>query len=769
MCAEQKLYAGLVSSVVLSLLVLCLPSAAVARPIHYGAIEHVGLQQCDALEWAGNIQSARQCYQELLQQTHDPALQAEISWVLGDIKSANSLFQSATRLMPDNPRARLRWGDLFMQTYQYRDAMDLFVEALQLEPSNAYARVGAARALAERFESEAMEYLLPVLEDTTAPAGARLQARLLLARMAMESSDMDRAFEILAEADAIANNAQLPKLEIYALYATADLLKGNNNRAWIDKALGENPVYGDIYAIPGYFFWINRRYRESVELFRQAVAIQPENWIAHMELGINLLRNNEVSEARRHLEIAYSGDPYNPKTVNTLRLLDTFVDYDLINSPRQPPADGFPHVIFRLHKNESAVLLPYAERLAEQGLKEFARRYQFEPREPVIAEIYPNHDDFVVRTIGMPGVGILGAAFGYVFAMDSPSDHPDNEYHWGTTFWHELAHVFTLEATRHMIPRWFSEGISVFEEWRYGPIKGIRIPVNVYEFMAQGKFLPIAELDQGFLRPTYNEQVIVSYMQAGLVCEYIDLHFGADKIADLLAVFKQGVDTGTAIEQVLGISPETFDKGFNTYLNNEFGDLVANLDQWKKFHQTGINMSLASDWPAAIDAASKAITLFPEYVESDSPYIVLARAYANTEDKEKELQTLMAFWQRGGFAPEALRLLAHNLYDTGRAEEAIAVLDSINYVDPFNVELHTTLGDWLLEAGKPDEALTEYEVVLAMNPHDRAAAHYRVARANHQLNHKDESRRHLLSALEIAPHYRPAQMLLLELTQTTQQ
>ncbi|MEX2353700.1 MAG: tetratricopeptide repeat protein, partial [Gammaproteobacteria bacterium] len=588
-----------------------------ARQIHYGAVDDPALQACDELDWAGEKQAAQQCYRDLLQQTTNPAIQAEISWALGDIRTANSLFQSAVKMQADNAGVRLRWAELFMQTYQYQDALDLFNEALELDPDNAFARVGASRALANRFEAEAMDYLEPVLKSNAAPAGASLQARLLLARMAIENTDMDRAFEILAQADAIAGRHGLPKLEIYALYATMELLESNTGSAWIDKALEENPVYGDIYAIPGYFFWINRRYREAAALFKKAVDIQPQHWVAHMELGINLLRNNEVSLARKHLETAYSGDPYNPKTVNTLRLLDTFVDYDLINSPRQPQQDNIPRMTFRLHRDESAVLLPYAERLAEQGMKEFSERYRFEPKEPVIVEIYPNHDDFVVRTIGMPGVGILGAAFGYVFAMDSPSDHPDNEYHWGTTLWHELAHVFTLEATSHLIPRWFSEGISVFEEWRYGPIKGIRIPVNVYEAMAAGKFLPVADLDQGFLRPTYNEQVIVSYMQAGLVCDYINHHYGFEKIVELLAEFKQGLDTGTAIERVFGIAPAEFDRGFNDYLQNEFGDLMENLDTWKTLLRTAINKSTESDWSAVITSAREAIALFPEYVESD--------------------------------------------------------------------------------------------------------------------------------------------------------
>ncbi len=157
-----------------------------------------------------------------------------------------------------------------------------------------------------------------------------------------------------------------------------------------------------------------------------------------------------------------------PKTVNTLRLLDSFDAFEWVHYPEQVPEDGFPRLSLRLHEDERGVLAGYASQLAEQSLAQFSERYRFVPQEPVVIEIYPDHEDFVVRTTGMPGLGILGVTFGYLLAMDSPSGHPEQSYHWGTTLWHEMAHVFTLEATGHLVPRWFSEGISVYEEWGPG-------------------------------------------------------------------------------------------------------------------------------------------------------------------------------------------------------------------------------------------------------------------------------------------------------------
>ncbi len=42
------------------------------------------------------------------------------------------------------------------------------------------------------------------------------------------------------------------------------------------------------------------------------------------------------------------------------------------------------------------------------------RSTKFKLDHPVQVEVYPDHEDFAVRTLGMPGLGALGVTFGYV-------------------------------------------------------------------------------------------------------------------------------------------------------------------------------------------------------------------------------------------------------------------------------------------------------------------------------------------------------------------
>jgi len=70
-----------------------------------------------------------------------------------------------------------------------------------------------------------------------------------------------------------------------------------------------------------------------------------------------------------------------------------------------------------------------------------------------------------------------------------------------------------------------------------------------------------------------------------------------------------------------------------------------------------------------------------------------------------------------------------------------------------------------LGAGRMAQAAREYQAILATNPLDVAGAHFNLARTYYKMNDRPRTRKHLLAALEAAPSYRPAQRLLLEITQ----
>ncbi len=735
-----------------------------ARPIHYGAVADAALAECDRLSWRGQNREARPCYRDILASSAPGAIRAEAAWALKDLHTANRLFQAANQNNPGDADILSRWGDLYADTHQDAEAMDIYREALAADANHAFAMLGAARVLVGGFDDAANRYLEPLLTNATLPEGAQVGAWLLVARIALENHDVDEARHNIAKAEALIARNDWPPLEAYALRAALDLIDDAGDGRWTEMSLDYNPTYGNIYAIPAHFYVISRRYRDAIDLYQKAVDIEPGLAAAHEELGVNLLRDNQFDRARRHLEIAHDEDPFSPVAVNTLRLLDSLSDFPLIRDPEvpEPGGAGLP-IVLRLHREEAATIAPYAIDLTRRSIEEFSTRYRYELEEPVIIEMYPDHEDFAVRTAGMPGIGILGATFGYVVAMDSPSARSTDEFQWGTTLWHEMAHVFTLEASDHRVPRWFSEGVSVFEEWQSGPTPGVRIPMPVYAAIRDGKLLPVATLDQGFIRPSYPEQVIVSYMQAGLICQYIGQHYGTDKLAALLSKFADGLNTVDAIASVLEVTTPQLDRDFDEFLAAEHGPVLAILDEWHRAHAELSKLAAEENWTAVVEAAERLIEMHPRYVEPDSAYLPLAQAHEALGARQGAIDTLELFWRRGGYDPRSLKQLAVWLDEAGRADDAIRVLHTVTFVQPLDEELHVTLGRLLLERGEGAGALREFEIALAQNPHDKASAHYRVAEAHRAIGNIDESRSHLLMALDVAPGYRPAQRLLLEL------
>ncbi len=157
--------------------------------------------------------------------------------------------------------------------------------------------------------------------------------------------------------------------------------------------------------------------------------------------------------------------------------------------------------ILRLRKSEAELLHPYFEAELQRIIATYDKKYQMKLTGPVQVEVYPDHEDFAVRTMGMPGLGALGVTFGQVVAMDSPSARKPGDFNWGSTLWHEMSHVYILTATNHRVPRWFTEGLAVHEETQVSPEWGDRVSPEILVAIRDKKLLPVAKLDRGFIFP----------------------------------------------------------------------------------------------------------------------------------------------------------------------------------------------------------------------------------------------------------------------------
>jgi hypothetical protein len=467
------------------------------------------------------------------------------------------------------------------------------------------------------------------------------------------------------------------------------------------------------------------------------------------------MRLGREEEARAELEMCYEGHYRDAATVNTLRLMDSYKNFVTYKTDR---------TTLRLHKKEAELLHPYFEAEMLRALNTYDKKYGFKLDRPVQVEVYPDHEDFAVRTMGMPGLGALGVTFGYVVAMDSPSGRPPGSFHWASTMWHELSHVYVLNMTNFRVPRWFTEGLAVHEETAVSPEWGDRLDPHAIMAIKDKKLLPVAELDRGFVRPTYAAQVVVSYFEAGRICDYINREWGWPKLLAMIHDFAGGASTPEAIEKELGITPEEFDTRFLAALNAETKKTVDGFDEWSKELKKVAAEYKAHDYDAMIRDASAIRDTYPDYIEAGNVYQFLADGYVAKGDKKAAIAELERYAKVGGRSPDTLKQLATFLEEAGNRKEAAEVLDRLNYIQPIDEDLHRRLGDLWLGLGNTDGAIREYRAVLAKSPTDPAASHFSLAKAYRSANRTDAAKDELLLSLEAAPGFRPAQKMLLELS-----
>jgi tetratricopeptide (TPR) repeat protein len=671
---------------------------------------------------------------------------AEGLWALLDYKGANDAFRAAVGEQPQTPEVRVRWGRMFLERAQPADADALFKEALALRADFAPALLGQALIAADRFSPGASE----LAQKALAADPKLLEAQELLARIALENNERQKAAEQADKAIALSPES----LDGMAVHATIDMMEDRIPSPWMDRILKINPSYGEAYALAGHFFVINRRYEEGIRAYRKALELDPTLWDARSELGVNLMRLGFEDEARQHLEKVYHDGLSTEPVRNTLKLMDQYKNFATFKTPR---------TILRLNKKEADLLRPYFQAELDRAMSTYEKKYKVRIEQPVQIEVFPNHEDFAVRTMGLPGLGALGVTFGTVVAMDSPSGRKPGEWHWASTMWHELSHVYVLTATKHRVPRWFTEGLAVHEETAVSPDWGDRLSIEVIKALEGKKLLPVADLDKGFVHPSYPAQVIVSYYQAGKICDYIAEKYGYNRLLDMMHNFAQSKTTPEVIQANLGLKPEEFDTQFFAWLDAGTRKTVTGYADWRT-RVKGMGQALEAKKFDDVIAEGTAIRdIYPDYVEHSSVYEMLAAAYKAKNDPAGARRELEAYSNVGGRNPETLKRLATLQEEAGDKRGAAATLDRLNYIYPLDEEVHRRLGDLYLGLGNHDGAIREFESVVNGKPVDQAGAHFALARAYKGAGNKDKAKDEVLLALEAAPGFKPAQRLLLEL------
>ena len=404
-------------------------------------------------------------------------------------------------------------------------------------------------------------------------------------------------------------------------------------------------------------------------------------------------------------------------------------------------------------------------------------------------EIFPQQSDFAIRTFGLPGgAGFLGVCFGKLITANSPASQGESPANWESVLWHEFCHVITLQKTNNRMPRWLSEGISVYEELEADSSWGQRLNPS-YKKMLQGEdFVPLSRLSGAFLQPKSGVHLQFAYFESSLAVRYlIDAH-GLPLLRKLLVDLGMGVPIEEAFARRYG-DTAALDDSFASYvkkLTEEFSptadfdseglprravvaELKAVLAEKPNSYAAQLMLvtQLVSDenWTEAKVAVERLLALYPDDAEQGGGIALQAKIARELSDRETELSALTRLTKLSSDNVPALLRLIQLHRENATWDKLHEAAGQLLAVQPLIATGHEAWIEAVEKLGRPGEGTSSLRALQQLDPLDPADLHYRLAKSLFASGQLIEARRAVLFALEETPRYREAQELLLAIAE----
>ena len=712
------------------------------------------------------------------------------------------LFDKAKTTDPTLRDPYLASGELALAKHDYDLAAKSFRDGLKRFPKDPEFHFGLARA----FAPGDRRAMVPALEAALKINTNHIPSRLLLADHLIDAEEYDEAEKLLALVHAV--NPEHPEAWAYRAiiaHLRADAAAETKAR---QNALKHWPTNPRVEHLIGQKLSLKYRFAEGAAAQRQALKFDPEHLPAKIQLAQDLLRLGEETEGWQLADEVYQKDPYDVSAFNLVNLKDAMGKFQTLTNQ---------HFILRMAAREARIYGASALALLERAHATLSAKYGLKLDQPVTVEIFPDQKDFAVRTFGMPGnPGYLGVCFGSVITANSPASQAAHPANWQAVLWHEFCHVVTLQLTKNKMPRWLSEGISVFEEREANPTWGQTMNARYREMILEDDELtPIGDLSSAFMAPKTPQHLDFAYYQSSLVVEYLVGKFGLDALKRILTDLGKGNEINASIAKHTAPLAK-LEPAFETFVKQRATNLAPGLD-WTKPDPDAAPAAplLVRPSPPVRPGVPPAVTNAPPFVitmvTNTSPVATLSSTNYHALTREAKQLLAQKKWSEAkvplqkliklhptqtapGNAYQLLALACQRLNETKLERETLAQLAALSAdsIDAYQrlMDLAAKSGDWsevstnatrylavnpLLapvhrhlaraseELARPKEAIAAYQTVLELDPPDPAEAHYRLARLLHQTG-DPTARRHALQAAEEAPRFRDALNLLLEIS-----
>lgn len=721
----------------------------------------------------------------------------------------DTLFDPARKADPSLREGYLATGGLALDKHDFALAAKRFQEGLKQLPDDPDLLCGLAHA----YEPSDAALMADSLEKALDRNSNHVGSLLLLVDRSIDAEDYEQATQLLDriqainpwEPDAWAYRSVVAHLQHQAALedsARLNALKYWTNNPRVDFLIGQKLSQ-------------NYRFTEGVAHQRQALRFDPEYLPAKAQLAQDLLRLGDETEGWILAEAVQKQDGYDVEMFNLATLHDTMSKFTTLTNR---------DFVLRMGAHEAAIYGDQVMALLERARTNLCAKYAFEVKRPTIVEVFPEQKDFAVRTFGMPGnPGYLGVCFGTLVTANSPGSHPGHPVNWQSVLYHEFCHVVTLQITHNRMPRWLSEGISVYEEEQADPTWGQRMTPRYREMVMGGELTPVAKLSAAFLAPPTPMHLQFAYYESSLVVEFLVQKFGLDHLKAILVDLGDGKDINDAI--AAHSEPiDNLEKDFEAFVHQRAEQLALGLDwekpqledlmadnnrspgtnsnprtrqgkpgqdsqsanndglggvdgaqlaggsSWIRSHPTNYyalmeqarTLIRQKSFEAAKAPLQKLIDLYPTQTGPECAYAMLAAAHRALGETNAEREVLVRFAQQDDETKEAYLRLA----DLGvAAADWGAVTQNVERclaVDPLSAQPYELLAQASQHTGDTSQAIQANRALLQLDPPNPAIVHFELAQALHRAG-APGAKRQVLEALEDSPRYRAALRLLLDI------
>ncbi|MGV3663744.1 MAG: peptidase MA family metallohydrolase [Prosthecobacter sp.] len=689
-------------------------------------------------------------------------------------KVITQYFKAAQKKDPKLEDAYLAEGRLALQKDDAARAADVFRAGLKAHGETAALRHGLAQAFKTSDREKAVENLDKVLAlNPHFHAAHLLRAELLIG--GEKFMEAEAAVQQVLDLDEHHPLAWSLRAVVAHLFQ-ADEKKTTQARAEALRRWARNPEVDNTIGR-----CLSRAYRftESVGHQRQALEFDPHYLPAKVQLCHDLLRLGEEEEAWKLAAVIRQEDGYNIQAHNLGTLEQQMKGYI---------TQSYPDFILKMPKREWPIYGERALALLREAKAILTVKYGLEMNRPVLVEFFGAQQDFAIRTFGaLGGQGMLGVCFGTVVTMNSPGSLAHGRSNWESTLWHEYCHVVTLTVTKNRMPRWLSEGLSVYEERQRDPSWGMTMSDKNREMVLDEETLtPLSRLSTAFMNAKTQEHVLFAYYESSQAVEYLLEKFGKDKFQDILRDLAAGKRINDAIEANAGDLDE-IEKDFTQFITAKAKDFGPKAD-WKEPKEEDLNpfdddsfteylkkhpKSLwalrrradkaveAKKWPEVLQVADQLIELLPDSHDGGSGYSLKAMALRQMKREDEEAGVLRLIAARSSDALSVfLRLIELDL-PKQRWAEVKANAHRATALNPFLATPQKGLVEACTALNEPAEAIAACQRLLLLDPGAGAQTHFKLAQLL-KATDAPKAKRHLLDSLALAPRNREGLAMLRE-------